>query len=226
MTPRTEAGSATLVPVATGTTGSMDAAWRRALALAWDAFVAGTTPVGAVVVDPAGAVVASGRGRRYEPAGPPGQLSGTHIAHAEVNALAQLAVDRHWEDHTLLTTLEPCGMCHGAAVQATLGEVRFAAADPYGGTAHVRFDTPQAARRPLRITGPLPDWRGTLGALLHIAWLLERPSAGHVVDAQRRLMPGLTSYAERVRAELATVARDGDLVAAGAIARAYPGTPG
>ena len=47
--------------------------WERALELAWDAFRGQTTPVGAVVVDAGGAVVAEGRGRRYEKAGPPGQ---------------------------------------------------------------------------------------------------------------------------------------------------------
>jgi tRNA(Arg) A34 adenosine deaminase TadA len=99
----------------------LDHAWDRALDLAWDAFCAGTTPVGAVVIDAAGAIVAEGRGRRYEPAAPPGQLAGTHVAHAELNALAQLGADRHYEDHALLTTLEPCGMCHGAAIQASIG---------------------------------------------------------------------------------------------------------
>ena len=115
-------------------TAALDDAWTRALELAWEAFRARTTPVGAVVVDAAGAIAAEGRGRRYEQAGPPRQLAGTHIAHAEINALARLGPDRHYEDHTLLTTLEPCGMCHGAAVQATVGALAYAGADPYGGT--------------------------------------------------------------------------------------------
>ena len=60
-----------------GSVAGLDHAWERALDLAWDAFCAGTTPVGAVVIDAAGAIVAEGRGRRYEPAAPPGQLAGT-----------------------------------------------------------------------------------------------------------------------------------------------------
>ena len=123
-----------VVPVA-----GWDHAWERTLDLAWDAFCAGTTPVGAVVIDAAGAIVAEGRGRRYEPAAPPGQLAGTHVAHAELNALAQLGADRHYEDHALLTTLEPCGMCHGAAVQATVGSLAYAGSDPYGGTGDLVF---------------------------------------------------------------------------------------
>jgi tRNA(Arg) A34 adenosine deaminase TadA len=95
-------------------------AWEQALRLAWEAFRAQTTPVGAVLVDRAGAVVAAGRGRRYEAMAPPGQLAGTHIAHAEVNALAQLSAQRHWADTLLLTSLEPCVMCHGAAIQSAV----------------------------------------------------------------------------------------------------------
>ena len=178
-------------------TAALDAAWARALELAWEAFRGRTTPVGAVVVDPAGAIVAEGRGRRYEKAGPPRQLAGSHVAHAEVNALAQLGADRHYEDYTLLTTLEPCGMCHGAAVQATVGALAYAGADPYGGTAALRFGTPQARRRPLRVTGPLPDERGRLAELLHIVWLLQYPSGPHVLAAQQAALPAQTTLAAR-----------------------------
>jgi tRNA(Arg) A34 adenosine deaminase TadA len=166
-----------------------DRAWERALDLAWDAFCSGTTPVGAVVTDAAGAIVAEGRGRRYEPAGPPGQLAGSHVAHAEINALARLGAGRHYEDHALLTTLEPCGMCHGAAVQASVGMLAYAGADPYAGTGRLDFAVPQTRRRPLRVTGPLPDVRGRLAELLHIAFLLQRPAAPHVLAAQQSALP-------------------------------------
>lgn len=176
----------------------LGSAWQRALELAWEAFCAGTTPVGAVVADPSGLVVAQGRGRRHEPAAPPGQLAGSHVAHAEVNALAQLSTDRHYTDHLLLTTLEPCGMCHGAAIQATVGGLRYAGADPYAGTAGLDFGTAQASRRRLQVTGPLDDERGRLAALLHIVWLARRPAGGgHVLAAQRAGLPALTRLAER-----------------------------
>jgi tRNA(Arg) A34 adenosine deaminase TadA len=175
----------------------LDHAWARALELAWEAFGRRTTPVGAVVVDAAGAIVAEGRGRRYEQAGPPRQLAGTHVAHAEINALAQLAADRHYEDHTLLTTLEPCGMCHGAAVQATVGALSYAGADPYGGTAALHFGTPQARRRSLQVTGPLPDERGRLAELLHIVWLIQYPAGSHVLAAQQVVLPAQTTLAAR-----------------------------
>ena len=176
-------------------------AWDRALELAWDAFCAGTTPVGAVVIDAAGDIVAEGRGRRYEPEGPPGQLAGTHVAHAEINALAQLSADRHHEDHALLTTLEPCGMCHGAAVQAAVGSLAFAGADPYAGTGHLDFGTPQVRNRPLRVTGPLPDERGRLAELLHIVFLLQRPAGPHVLAAQQSALPAQSARAADPRTQ-------------------------
>jgi tRNA(Arg) A34 adenosine deaminase TadA len=35
---------------------------------------------------------------------------------------------RHYEDHILVTTLEPCCMCLGAAVQSTITRLQFAGA--------------------------------------------------------------------------------------------------
>lgn len=174
----------------------LDVAWRRALELAWESFVAGTTPVGAVVTDAAGEIVGAGRGRRYEqPDGSFGQLAYCHVAHAEINALAQLPPTRHYEDHILLTTLEPCCMCVGAAVQSTITRVHFAGSDPYAGASHLRVDTPQARRRPLVITGPLADMRGQFAELLHIRWLLEQGASRPVLAAQER---GLADVYARV----------------------------
>src|SRR5258708_27917512 len=148
-----------------------------ALHLAREAFRAQTTPVGAVIVNGEGETIAAGRGRRYEATAPGGQLAGTHIAHAEVNALAQLPSERHWEQALLLTTLEPCGMCHGAAIQSPVAGFCFAGRDPYGGTAALRFGTPQSRRREFIIGGPLPRPAGAAPRISHIALLRPRGTA-------------------------------------------------
>ncbi len=44
--------------------------WPMCFRLAWESFRAGSVPVGAVLVDAGGAVVATGRNRRGEPTGP------------------------------------------------------------------------------------------------------------------------------------------------------------
>jgi tRNA(Arg) A34 adenosine deaminase TadA len=174
-------------------------AWDRALELAWEAFRGGTTPVGVVVIDAAGEIVAEGRNRRHEKNGPPRQLANAHVAHAEINGLAGLVAGRHYLDHTLLTTLEPCGMCHGAAIQARVGRLAFAGADPYGGTGALVFATPQARQHGLEIAGPLDDERGRLAELLHIVFLLQPPAGPHVMAAAEAGLPDRTTQARQPR---------------------------
>src|SRR5207249_2357687 len=108
------------------------APWRETVELAWEAYVAGTLPVGAVVVDEFGAIVGRGRNRIYGDLGD-GALSGTRLAHAEVNALARLSPARRYERFTLYSALEPCHLCLSAAITSRIGCVRYAGADPYGG---------------------------------------------------------------------------------------------
>ena len=169
----------------------LDGAWQRALEQAWQSYLAGTTPVGAVVVNSVGEIVAEGRGRRYENAADARQLAYCHIAHAEVNALALLPPLRHYEDHVLLTTLEPCCMCLGAAVQATFTRLHFAGRDPYGGASGMVVDTPQARRRPLAVIGPLAGLPGRFAELLHVRWLLDFRAAEPVLDVQRKGIPDI-----------------------------------
>jgi len=85
-------------------------------------------PVGAVVTDAAGAVLARA-GNEVEARGDPS-------AHAEVLALraAAAARGRKWlEDCTLWVTLEPCPMCAQAASLFRVRRVVFGAYDPKGG---------------------------------------------------------------------------------------------
>jgi tRNA(Arg) A34 adenosine deaminase TadA len=201
---------------------ALDRGWEQALRLAWEAFRAETTPVGAVVVNRTGAIIAAGRGRRYEATAPDGQLAGTHIAHAEINALAQLSAQRHWEDALLLTSLEPCVMCHGAAIQCAVAGFCFAGRDPYAGSADLQFRTPQTRRRAFAIDGPLPGPRRALAEMLHIAFLLRRPASGHVVAAQRSALPRLTSYTEHVQSQLQDAVRRDDYRSAVDLAASAP----
>ena len=100
----------------------------RALDEARRAGADGEVPVGAVVLDRHGAVVAAAGNARERLADP--------TAHAEVLALRAAAAARgSWrlEDCTLVVTLEPCPMCAGAAINARIGRIVFGAADPKAG---------------------------------------------------------------------------------------------
>ena len=93
----------------------MDAPWNDVFDLMWEAYRAGTIPVGAVVVDERGEIVSHGRNRIFDdPHG--GQLARTRLAHAEINALAPLPATRRYEGFTLYSALEPCHMCLSAAI--------------------------------------------------------------------------------------------------------------
>lgn len=88
----------------------------------------GEIPVAAVVLDRRGHAVGWGRNRRHCHQDP--------LGHAELVALRQAAGlrgDWRFNDCTLLVTLEPCPMCAGAVIQARVGRVIFAAADPKRG---------------------------------------------------------------------------------------------
>ena len=92
-------------------------------------------PVGALVVDPDGALLGEGWNRNIGESDP--------TAHAEVVAMRQAG--RALGNHrlvgcTLYVTLEPCAMCAMAMVHARLARVVYGAADPKTGAAGSVFD--------------------------------------------------------------------------------------
>lgn len=176
---------------------SIDEPWRLAFELAWEAFRAGSIPVGAIVVDPAGGVVATGRNRFNEPTAPAGQLAGGHLAHAEVNALAVLPPGSY-RDHTLYTTLEPCLLCTSALRYSHVGSVRFAASDPmWYGMDRLPEINHHIARRWSRRIGPLEGWLATWGALFPLVSAVER-GIRSVVECHAEAMPEVLRLARWV----------------------------
>jgi tRNA(adenine34) deaminase len=92
-------------------------------------------PVGAVVLDATGRLVATGRNRR--------EATGDPTAHAEVEAIRQAARSfGGWRltGCTLVVTLEPCTMCAGAVLLARLDRLVYGAADPKAGAAGSLWD--------------------------------------------------------------------------------------
>jgi tRNA(adenine34) deaminase len=169
--------------------------------LAWAAFAAGTIPVGAVVVDETGRIAAEGRNRVFDEAAPGGQLAATRLAHAELNALAQLSNNRRWDTCTLYTTLEPCPLCVTATSLASVGRIVYAGSDPYsGGSALVDADL--VTPRPLGVTieGPLESSLESLGAALHLAFFLWRDAGNSnaLVETYRDRRPELVGLAARL----------------------------
>jgi tRNA(adenine34) deaminase len=106
-----------------------------ALEMAREALRIGEVPVGAVVLDPSGVIIASAHNEREKGQDP--------TAHAEVVALRRAgAALRTWhlEGCTLAVTLEPCTMCAGATVLARIRRLVFGAWDPKAGAAGSLWD--------------------------------------------------------------------------------------
>ncbi len=115
----------------------MDQGFEKAMDLAiGQAMLSGPdVPVGAVLLDPAGNVVAEAHNER--------ELTGDPTAHAELLAIQRVGKQTgSWrlEDLTLVVTLEPCAMCAGAIVAARIPRVVFGAFDERVGAAGSRYD--------------------------------------------------------------------------------------
>ncbi|WP_377107002.1 nucleoside deaminase [Propionicimonas sp. T2.31MG-18] len=126
-------------------------AMAEALAEARLAPVHADVPIGAVVVDRTGAVIARAHNER--------EASGDPTAHAEVLALRRASALRgSWrlDDCTLVVTLEPCTMCAGALVLARVGRLVFGAYDPKAGAVASLWDVvrdPRLNHRPEVVGG-------------------------------------------------------------------------
>ena len=132
---------ATLAPYLTPEAYADHCRWLdRALSLAREAGTAGDVPVGAVVVNQEGTVLAEAANRK--------QRAGNPIAHAEILALqeaSRVLGTWHLETCRLYVTLEPCPMCAGAVLQARLGLLVYGAADPKAGAIQTVLTIPQSA---------------------------------------------------------------------------------
>ena len=132
-----------------------DELMRQALALAALAAGGDDVPVGAVVVDPAGTVIGTGRNTRERDGDPTG--------HAEIVAMREAAAALGaWrlEGCTLVVTLEPCTMCAGALVAARIERLVFGAFDEKAGAVGSLWDVVRDRRlnhRPEVVSGVLAD---------------------------------------------------------------------
>ena len=106
----------------------------------------GEVPVGAVIVDPTGVIVARAHNQPISLNDP--------CAHAEILALRQAGIfyrNYRMEQATLVVTIEPCLMCIGAAMHARIKTLVFGALDPKWGGAGSLYNVPADLRLNHRI---------------------------------------------------------------------------
>ncbi len=103
-----------------------------ALELAGEAAEAGEIPVGAVIVDDSGSLVAAARN----------ECEGTPDATAHAEILAIRRARWRLADCTIYVTLEPCPMCAGAIVNSRLKRLVYGAPDSHMGAVESIFNIP------------------------------------------------------------------------------------
>ena len=139
-----EAASPTRVRL---TTERLEAMMREALAAAEDGVAAGEAPIGCAIFDGDGQLVARGYNEM--------NATQNKTAHAEIvtfaKAAGKLPLDAH--DFVLVSTLEPCVMCTGAAMEAAVDTIVYALQAPAdAGSARVRPPESPESQMP-RIVG-------------------------------------------------------------------------
>jgi tRNA(Arg) A34 adenosine deaminase TadA len=101
---------------------------KHAIELAEEAAQAGEVPVGAVITDKQGAILATAENRM--------RRDNNALAHAELLAIKtalEFTGQNRLTGCDLWVTLEPCAMCAGAIAHARLRRLYFAAYDEKGG---------------------------------------------------------------------------------------------
>jgi tRNA(adenine34) deaminase len=146
----------------------LDEPWQEAFRQAWEAFRTGNIPIGACASTLDGLVLHAARNRVADSDGPPGEVFGSSLAHAETNVMARLPyglADRV----VLTTTLEPCLQCSAAIRLGPVATVRYAGADPLWTGCH--DFSPLSAREAARsakpaMVGPRADDIGVFATLI------------------------------------------------------------
>ena len=94
----------------------------------------GEVPVGAVIVDETGAVLASAGNRSIVDRDPAG-----HAEMVTLRAAGKKLDNYRLLNTTLFVTIEPCVMCAGAILHARIGRLVFGASDPKAGAVVSRY---------------------------------------------------------------------------------------
>jgi HAD superfamily hydrolase (TIGR01509 family) len=128
----------------------LNALMRDALAVAESAMDAGEAPIGCVIADGAGRVLARAHNAMNR--------TQDKTAHAEILAFRELAgrVPLDARDLLMVSTLEPCVMCTGAAMEAAVDTIVYALAAPAdSGSARVRPPESPESQMPRIVGGVL-----------------------------------------------------------------------
>lgn len=112
---------------------------RQAISLAEVAGNRGDVPVGAIITDKLGNLIAAAANSK--------EMTQDATAHAEILAIRQANQKNHnWhlDDCILYVTLEPCPMCAGAIIQARISLLVYGTDDPKTGAIFTAINLPDS----------------------------------------------------------------------------------
>ena len=148
--------------------------WKICLEESWLAYQNGSVPIGAVITNSNGDIIAQARNRIHETTYYDKQVNLNQLAHAELNVL--LKIDQNTKDvHSLsiYTSLEPCPLCMGAIYMSGIRNVFFAAWDPYAGSVNMIGKTPYLSVKPMKIHSPHSPLLESIIIALQTEYLLQ-----------------------------------------------------
>jgi tRNA(Arg) A34 adenosine deaminase TadA len=175
--------------------------WQAALEEAWSASCAGCAPIGAVVVNAAGEIIARGRNHNNDQTALPGQICLTQLAHAELNALLAVKCN-HGDLHqcAIYSTMEPCPLCMGAIYMSGVRRIYYACRDTYAGSVDMLGSTAYLSSKPVKAVGPeRSDLENILAAIQAEDILVKFPGQRSVVlEEWRQVYPTGVALGERL----------------------------
>lgn len=130
--------------------------WQECFNEAWQSFQEGSRPIGAVVTDKNGEIIARGKSAAFNELSD-SVISHNELAHAEINALLKLDNRIHTarQKYTLYSTMEPCPLCFGAFYMSGIRNLEFAAKDKWAGSTNLKDATPYLSFKPVQVKGPI-----------------------------------------------------------------------
>ncbi|MFD1737806.1 NUDIX domain-containing protein [Bacillus salitolerans] len=130
--------------------------WQQAYEVAWESFLEGARPIGALVVNDVGEIVSRGKSSVFKETSD-SVVFHNELAHAEVNALLKIdnRVHKYVKGFTLYSTLEPCPLCFSAFYMSGIRNLKYGAKDKYGGSTNLKDTTPYLSLKPITIEGPI-----------------------------------------------------------------------
>jgi tRNA(adenine34) deaminase len=175
--------------------------WKVCLEEAWDAYISGSVPIGAVITDPNGEIVVRERNRIFDVSGPPSGIFNNPLAHAEINAILSMN-DKNIEPKfcVLYSTIEPCPLCIGAIAVAGIKKITYATPEPHAGSVNLLKKNAYLRQKSIKVMRETRVDLTTINYLLvaEFYWELNNVQTERVMSSWNETIPNLVKQSERI----------------------------